>query len=204
MLTRLAAMFPLLRKRFEIVAAAYSSWAALLGTILATVALCNFVFRILNVSVFEALAVVLAAYEKTFHPPIDYLFSLVSLRLPAIAKDGLVFYGAIGGVLYRTLSYKESSALHAEMQRKTPAGERWRMGLRMWIGQVRAAIAWPLYLQSILRYPSLLIRSSLGYHGRLPPPRRDLSPDRRKEVVEEMLSFSGPEGKVIIDGKSVV
>jgi hypothetical protein len=92
------------RTWIKIFGAAYSSWASSIGTILATVALCNLAFRILNVSMFEALAWILLAYRKTFYPPIDYLLSFISLRLPSIAKDVIVIYLAIGGVLYRTVS----------------------------------------------------------------------------------------------------
>ncbi len=174
------------RKWFEIFRSAYSSWAAVLGTILATVALCNLTFRIMDVSVFEALAWILAAYRKTFHPPIDYLLSFFSLQIPAAAKDVLVLYIAMSGVLYRTLSYERPSPLRAQLKAQFP--DRWRTGLQILVGNIRAAIFWPYYLSGVLRHPSFLIRSSLGYHGRMPPPRSDFPPAEREKVMEEMLS----------------
>lgn len=170
----------------------------MLGTILATVALCNLTFRVMDVSVFEALAWTLAAYQKTFHPPIDYLLSFFSLRIPAAAKDVLVLYIAMGGVLYRTLSYEEPSPLKA----KFPV--TWRMSLRMWAGKIFAAVFWPYFLRSFLRHPSFLIRSSLGYHGRMPPPRSDLPLAKRKEVMEEMLSHVGKDATVICNERQLL
>lgn len=191
------------RKWIKIFGAAYSSWAAWIGTILATVALCNLAFRFLNVSVFEALAWILTAYRKTFHPPIDYLLSFISLPLPSIAKDFLVIYLAMGGILYRTLSYKEPSPLLAQF-RARQGGYR-LMDLRMWMGQVRAAVLWPRCLKTILWHPGFLIRSSLGYHGRMPPPRQDLPPDDvQTGVMKEMLAYSGKDAVVICNERQLL
>lgn len=152
----------------------------------------------MDVSVFEALAWVLAAYRKTFHPPIDYLLSFFSLRVPAAAKDVLVLYIAMSGVLYRMLSYEEPSPLKAQFP------VMWRMSLRMWASKILLALFWPYFLRGLLRHPSFLVRSSLGYHGRMPPPRSDLSPARRKEVMEEMLSYLGKDATVICNERQLL
>ena len=89
----------------------------------------------MDVSVFEALAWILAAYRKTFHPPIDYLLSFFSLQIPAAAKDVLVLYIAMSGVLYRTLSYERPSPLRAQLKAQFP--DRWRTGLRILVGNIR-------------------------------------------------------------------
>jgi len=189
------------RKWFEIFRSAYSSWAAVLGSILATAALCNFTFRVMDVSVFEALAWILAAYQKTFHPPIDYLLSFFSLRIPAAAKDVLVLYIAMGGVLYRTLSYEEPSPLKAQF----PVTWRTKFwDLRMWAGKILAAVFWPYFLRGLLWHPSFLVRSSLGYHGRMPPPRSDLPPAERKEVMDMMLSYLGKDATVICNERQLI
>ena len=170
----------------------------MLGTILATVALCNLTFRAMDVSVFEALAWILAAYQKTFHPPIDYFLSFFSLRIPAAAKDVLVLYIAMGGVLYRTFSYEEPSPLKAEF----PIA--WRMSLRMWASKILVALFWPYFLTGLLRHPSLLVRSSLGYHGRMPPARSDLPPAKRKEVMDTILSYLGKDATVICNERQLL
>jgi hypothetical protein len=189
------------RKWFEIFRSAYSSWAAVLGTILATVALCNLTFRVMDVSVFEVLAWILAAYQKTFHSPIDYFLSFFSLRIPTAAKDGLVFYIAMSGILYRTLSYQGASPL------KMPGPVTWRMrilDMRAWASKILVALFWPYFLRGLLRHPSFLVRSSLGYHGRMPPPRSDLPPAKRKEVMDTMLSYLGKDATVICNERQLL
>ena len=189
------------RKWCEILRSAYSSWAAVLGTILATVALCNLTLRALDVSVFDALGWILTAYQKTFHPPIDYLLSFFSLRIPAAAKDVLILYLATGGVLYRTLSYEGSSPLKAQF----PATWRTRFWhLRVRAGNILAAVFWPYFLRGVIRHPSFLIRSSLGYHGRMPPPRGDLPPAERKKVLDEMPSYLGKDAMIICNERQLL
>jgi hypothetical protein len=194
-------VLPSFRRWFEIFRSAYSSWAAVLGTILATVALCNLIFRVTNVSVFEALAWILTAYRKTFHPPIDYLLSFFSLRIPAAAKDVLVLYIAMSGVLYRMLSYEEPSPLKAQF----PVTLRTRFwDLRMWAVKILFALFWPYFVRGFLWYPSFLVRSSLEYHGRMPPPRSDLPPAERKEIMDMMLSYLGKDATVICNERQLL
>jgi hypothetical protein len=129
---------------------------------------------------------ILISYRKTVHVPIDYLLSLFSLRIPAPATDVLLVYLAIGGILFRTLSYEEPSPLKAQF----PVTWRSRFwDFRMRAGAVVAAVFWPYFVGGIVRHPCYLIRSSLGYHGRMPSPRRDLSPTERDEAIKTMLSF---------------
>src|SRR5262249_17415697 len=99
------------RTWLKILRSAYSSWSATIGSIIATIALCNLIFSLIDVPLTEWISWILAAYQKTFHPPIDYLLSVFSLRLPAAGKDALVLYLAVGGILYRTLSYERASPL---------------------------------------------------------------------------------------------
>ncbi|MEJ2379422.1 MAG: hypothetical protein P8Y71_29890 [Pseudolabrys sp.] len=173
----------------------------MLGTIVALVALCNLTFRLMDISVFEALAWILAAYQKTFHPPVDYVLSHFSLRLPAAAKDVLVLYVAVGGVLYRTLSHQERSPLKAQF----PVTWRTRFwNFRLWGGNVLAAVLWPYSLGSVLRYPCFLVKSSSGYHGRLPPPRGDWPPARREKVMKEMLSYVGKDATIICNERQLM
>lgn len=183
-----------LRDRLEILRSAYSSWSAVAGTIIATIALCNLVFRVMHASLIEALKLVLSAYQKTFHPPIDYLLSLFSMHLPAAGKDVLVLYLAAGGILYRTLSYQRPSSLRKAFPTTWKSRIR---DLRGWATTIVAAIIWPFFIRGLLRYPCLLIESRKGYHGRLPPPRRDLSSAERKDVIETFLSRMGDDARVI-------
>ena len=74
----------------------------------------------------------------------------------------------------------------------------------MWMGKFFAAVFWPYFLIGVIRYPCFLIRSSSGYHGRMPPPRKDLSPVKRKQVMEEMLSFVGKGATVICNERQLL
>jgi hypothetical protein len=56
--------------------------------------------------------------------------------------------------------------------------------------KIRAAILWPRVVMRILRSPSFVISGPSGF-GRLPPPRHDLSPHEREEVLKTMLGKSG-------------
>lgn len=127
-----------LRRWLAIFGTAYSSWAAAIGSIIATIALCNLVFRLMDASIIDSLQWLLSAYRKTFHPPIDYVTSIVSLKLPAAAKDALVLYAAVGGILYRTLSYAGPAPL------KLPE-YMWsrRREFEIWLRRVWAAFRWP-------------------------------------------------------------
>jgi len=194
-------VFSPLRNRLEILRSAYSSWSAVLGTIIATIALCNLVFRVMHASLVEALKSVLFAYQKTFHPPIDYVLSLFSIHLPAAGKDLLVLYLAVGGILYRTLSYERPSPI----KKAFPATWRSRIrDLHARALKIFAAIIWPFSIRGLLRHPCLLIESQKGYHGRLPPPRSDLSPAERKKVIETLLSQINGNPRVICNERQLL
>lgn len=136
-------MLAQLRRWFEILRSAYTSWSAILGTIIATVTLCNVVLRTMHASVAEIFEWGLAEYQRTFHPPIDYVLSFFSIHLPPAGKDLLVAYLAAGGVLYRTLSYDSASPL----KKHFPKTWRTRIrSLRMWASTVLAAVLWPCFL----------------------------------------------------------
>jgi len=183
-----------MRKCFGIFRSAYASWTAIIGTIIAAIALSNLLVKVLNAPVTETLVMIFAQYRKTFHPPIDYLLSLFSLHLPAPGKDVLVLYLAMAGVLFRTLSYRGSAYI------QVPAGFRWsRRGvlrkIRVIAGEIGAALLWPRVVAGILRTPSVLVVSNAGYHGRLPPPRaRD--PVERQAVIEKMLAMTGGDARI--------
>lgn len=194
-------MLASLRKWLEIFRSAYSNWTTTIGTILATIALCNLLFRAMDVPLIESLAWILSAYRKTFHPPIDYLLSIFSIRLPTAGKDALVLYLAVSGILYRTLSYDRPSPL----KDRFPVTWRTRVwDLRMLATTILVAVLWPYFLKGLLRYPCLLITSRQGYHGRMPPPRRDLSPVRRKEVMDESLAYIGEDAAVICNERELL
>lgn len=193
-------MFASLRNGLEFLRSAYSSWSAVLGTIIATIALCNLVFRVMHASLVEAFKWVLAAYQKTFHPLIDYVLSLFSIHLPAAGKDLLVVYLAVGGILYRTLSYQRPSPIRKVFP------TTWQGRIRDLHGRamtIVAAIIWPFFMRRLI-YPCLLIESQRGYHGRLPPPRSDLSPAERKEAIETLLSQMSGNPRVICNERQLL
>jgi hypothetical protein len=159
------------------------------------------VFRLMHASLIEAFKQILAAYQKTFHPPIDYVLSLFSIHLSAPGKDLLVLYLAVGGILYRTLSYERPSPLKKAFPTTWQSRIR---DLRRWVTTIVAAMIWPYFLRSLLRYPCLLVESPKGYHGRLPPPRRDLSPAERKDVIEFFLSQLGDDARVICNERQLL
>ena len=197
-------MFRLFRNQLKIFRLAFTSWAATIGTIIATVALCNMFFRVMGLPVAEILRLVLSAYQKTFHPPIDYIFSVFSIRVPAVAKDLVVLYLATGGVLYRTLSYEQSSPLKKAMRDAFLATMKSRMrDLRMKAGTILVAVFWPYFLKGLLRHPSFLIVSAKGYHGRMPPVRRDFSPAQQKEALDKMFSLIGPGATVLCNERQL-
>jgi hypothetical protein len=196
-----ARVFSSVRNWLGIVRSAYSSWSAVLGTIIATIALCNFVFTVMHASLIEAVKLVLAAYQKTFHPPIEYVLSHLSIHLPAAGKDLLVLYLAVGGILYRTLSYERPSGLRKAFPTTWQSRIR---DLRRWVTTIIAAAIWPFSIGSLLRYPCLLIESRKGYHGRLPPPRSDLSPAKRKDVIETLLSQIGEDARVVCNERQLL
>lgn len=152
----------------------------------------------MHASLAEALKWLLAAYQKTFHPPIDYVLSFFSIHLPTFGKDVLVFYLAAGGVLFRTLSYEAASPLSNNVT-KTPIWELRRQG-----AATLAAIIWPYSLRRLFRHPCLLVVSRKGYHGRLPPPRSDLSPAERKQVIERLLKLTGHDARVLCDERQLL
>lgn len=188
----------LFRDCLEILRSAYSSWAATIGTIIATVALCNMAFSAMDASLIEVFKWILATYQKTFHPPIDYLLSFFSISLPAPAKDALVLYLAMGGIVYRTFAYDRPSA----MRNRFP--KHWQTRLRIQVSQILAALLWPYVVRGLIRRPSLLVVSQHGYQGRLPPPRRDLSPAERKKVIETVLAQMGRDAKVICNERQLL
>ena len=191
-------MLSLLRNWLEILRSAYSSWAATIGTIIATVALCNIAFRAMDASLAEVFKWILAAYQKTFHPPIAYLLSLFSISLPSPAKDLLVLYLAMGGVLYRTLAYDRPSPM------KDRFPKSWQGSLRIQVSRIFAALLWPYFLRGVIRHPCFLVISRHGYHGRLPPPRRDLPSAERKKVIETLLGQIGNNARVICNERQLL
>ena len=194
-------MFSSLRDRLRIVRTAYANWSAMLGTIIATIALCNMAFKLMHASLVEGFKLVLSAYQKTFHPPIDYVLSLLSIHLPSTGKDLIVLYLAVGGILYRTLSYDRPSPL----KKAFPTTWQSRIhDLRKWAATVVAAMLWPYFLRGLLRHPCLLVESRRGYHGRLPLPRRDLSPAERKEVIEFFLGQLDDDATVICSERQLL
>jgi hypothetical protein len=138
---------------------------------------------------------------KNLYPPIDYALSLFSIHLPPAGKDLLVLYLAAGGILYRTLSYDRASPL------KDRFPKTWRTRIRIfWMraSKVLAAVLWPYVLCGLLRKPGLLIVSQQGYHGRLPPPRRDLSSAERKKVIETLLVQIGHNARVLCNERQLL
>lgn len=150
----------------------------------------------MDVTIFEALSWILSAYRKTFHPPIEYLLSIFSVRLPMAGKDAIVLYLAMIGILYRMLSYKGPSPIKGRFPRI--------LALRMRVSKILIAIFWPYFLKGLLRYPCLLITSRQGYHGRLPPPRPDLPPAQRKKVVETALAQMGEGAAVLCNERELL
>lgn len=191
-------VFESVRNCLGIIRSAYSGWSAVLGTIIATIALSNIVFRVMHASLAEAFKWLLAAYQKTFHLPIDYMLSFFSIHLPAAGKDLLVLYLAVGGVLFRTLSYEGTSPLSHNF----PKTRIWK--LRTQGATILATITWPYWLRGLFRHPCLLVVSRKGYHGRLPPPRSDLSPAERKQVIETFLSLTGGDARVVCDERQLL
>lgn len=155
----------------QLAAQAYASWSAALGVTLGIIALTNLIVRTLHLSLTELLALTLDAYQKTFHPPIAFLFSWLPFPLPAGVKDGIVVYIAMAGVLYRTLSYRGRWPDHAA-QFTTPIGRR----LRIIFGLILATSLWPYFALSICRKPSFLIRDEHNRDvGRLPTSDRNVA-----------------------------
>ena len=153
----------------QITRSGYSSWSAVLGSVLGGIALCNLVFRFFRLSAFEALGWLLKAYRDTFHPPVAFIFAWLPFALPSTAKDLFLLYAAVGGVLYRSLSYQPPS----EQRKYFPWSRReLKLWLRMRLGHFLGAVIWPTVLIGRLRKPCLLVKGPLGYHGRLPPMSR--------------------------------
>jgi len=109
-----------------------------------------------------------------------------------------VLYLAAGGVLFRTLSYEGASPLNSNF----PKTRIWK--LRRYGATILAAIMWPYWLRGLFRHPCLLVVSRKGYHGRLPPPRNDLPPAERKQVIETFLSLTGDDARVICDERQLL
>jgi hypothetical protein len=153
-----------LKGSFRIVCTAYASWSTLLGTVIGAVALSSLVFRLFHVSVFDALALMLVAYQKTFHPPIAFIFSWLPFALPPAAKDLVLLYIAMAGVLFRSLSYLlPKSDMRKQFRRP------WTLRARMFAGKIIAAAAWPYFIKSIIARPLLLVRDAQNNdRGRLP------------------------------------
>ncbi len=176
----------------RLVSHAYASWGATLGTVLGAIALTNLVVRTLRLSLAELLALLLDAYQKTFHPPIAFLFSWLPFPLPASVKDGILIYMAMAGVLYRALSY-QGRLPEIAAQLTTPRGLR----LRMFAGRILAAALWPYFIASIVRKPLLLIRDKHNRdRGRLPPMDRKL--------VQEFLAGDPGEPTVLCDERQLI
>jgi hypothetical protein len=183
-----------MRNWFEIFRSAYASWAATFGTIIAAIALCNLLFMVLNTPITETLAWIFAQYRKTFHPPIDLLFSLFALHLPSAGKDALLLYLAMAGILYRTLSYRQFSGI------QLPGQFRWNWrallaNVRLIAGGIAAALLWPCVVGSIMRNPGVLVVSDRGYHGQLPSPREH-DPEKRQKAIAELLVMTGGEARI--------
>lgn len=154
-----------LRSLFRVLRTAYSSWSAFVGTALGTIALANLVFQLFRISVFDLLASFLAAYQKTFHPPVAFVFSWLPFALPPAAKDAILLYIAMGGVLYRSLSYAPPRSAEITSLLPTP----WRLRVRVLAGKIFAAAVWPYFIKSIVVRPLLLVRDAQNRdRGRLP------------------------------------
>lgn len=191
-LRRSSAVFRALTRFLELVSHAYASWSATLGTILGAIALTSLVVRTLHLSLTELLKLLINAYQKTFHPPIAFVFSWLPFQLPPGVKDGILVYLAIAGVLYRSLSYRGRLPDEAA-QIRTPKGLR----LRLLVGPVIAAIFWPYFIAPIVRRPHLLVRDKNNRdRGRLPPMDRKLA--------RTLLAGDGGEPTVLCDERQLI
>jgi len=147
----------------------------------------------LRLSPTELLKLLIDAYQRTFHPPIAYLFSWLPFPLPSGVQDGILVYMAMAGVLYRTLSYRGRPPDFAAQLMRPPIG----LLLRILIGPVLAAVFWPYFIASIFRRPLLLVRDKNNRdRGRLPPMDRKL--------VREFLAGDPGEPTVLCDERQLV
>jgi len=184
-----AAVFRAAMRFARLVPHAYASWSATLGTILGAIALTNLVVRSFHLSLVELLALLLDAYQKTFHPPIAFVFSWLPIPLPAGMKDAVLVYIAMVGVLYRGLSYRG---------RPVDIAARFaRPRLRMFAGQSFAAFFWPYFIVPIFRRPLLLVRDKRNRDlGRLPP----MDPN----TLQAFLAGDVGEPRVLCDARELI
>lgn len=174
------------RSLLQIAATAFSTWGAIIGTCIACLALCNLILRLPNMSIADVFWWLLNAYQQTIHPPIDFVLSWLPFSLPGPAKDILVAYFAIGGVMYRSLSFGSPP------RRFSPNSDRWRV----LAGTVLMAIGWPYFIRSTLKKPLYVIRGKHGYKGRLPA--------RSKEHAEFFLKSTNTKASVACNDRQLI
>jgi hypothetical protein len=208
-------------KFLEIARAAYSGWAAIIGTFIAGIALFNLTLNAFDMSVANALGWLLEAYRATFYPPIDFILSWLPFKIPATVKDVFVIYVAIGGVIYRSLSfgsaggrfpgikgaiapsqakvelYERDGDLHfTPLSRRNWAVKTLKTRLRVWRGVVLQALAWPIFLRLTLSTSLYVIRDKNGFRGRLPA--------RDRAHAERFLKETGQDVEVVCSNRELI
>ena len=88
------------------ITSSFTSAKGLIATALTMVALVNAGSAYFNVTLAEFIAPVIDFYRGTIHAFIDMVFATFfpSLRLPALAKDGLVLYFVVGSAVWARFS----------------------------------------------------------------------------------------------------
>ncbi|MBK3842912.1 hypothetical protein [Paraburkholderia aspalathi] len=77
------------------------SWAAVLGILASSVALCNFLSTLLSVHLSAALATLLTTYKLLVHGAIDWILFPLGIKLPQWIKDAIFIYCIVGGAFMR-------------------------------------------------------------------------------------------------------
>lgn len=163
---------------------AYASWSAILGTILGSLAVTSLAFELVSITPSDLLRQLLSAYRQTFHPPLELLLSWLPFRLPVMVKDAILLYGAIGGILFRALSFGNSGGSIL----------LWR--LRILYGRVLVVLLWPKFLIYFLKRPGYIIRTNGKFNGRLPA--------RSRTVAEETILNFMPGSEIVCTDRGLI
>lgn len=79
----------------------YATWYGLLGAIVTTVSVCNFLYTLLHFPISLTLATLLSTYRFIVHGMLDWLMFLTPWRLLPVTKDVIFLYCMIGGAFMR-------------------------------------------------------------------------------------------------------
>lgn len=197
----------------KMIRTAYISWGAIVGTVLASIALTSLIIRLLAVPISEAFIWLLMAYKQTFYPPIVFLLSWLPFMIPDLVKDAIVIYIAGAGILHRTLGFgkpnlkiskamKPDSSFYIDFSKEKELNYsrsledlgdfkkvKWYNSFiwktQLFYSRIYVTLMWPKYIIYLFKKPHYIITTDGKINGVLPATSRDIAENFIRECMPE-------------------